>query len=358
MEIGSDESIKFQKLLEKHSNTSHISYFDYVIKRRKDVFAKIGDRKVVYLDTNAWKCVSDFLRGKESLTHDMVEFSREMLRDDTSKKFVFPVTASTIFELQSMNDEATIMGLAEILDKFSDNICIVPDVDRIEIEINAFLKQEALGVGSSFYCSAFELLHPISQSLPFPDVPQFRKFLKAAYDLMAETNISDFILDPDLRGNDSEKWDNNLGIQEMNTGKKENEYSIKKIQDAFFVELSGIFEGRYYGPSKINGLRPAKWLATEAMLHWRDQPTSTFLITARIMANIHTVMRFEKNRVFKKGDVADFSTAASVLPVCDAFFTDARLVNIAASLRVRIADFCRCKLICGFDKFSDYLKEN
>ena len=92
-------------------------------------------------------------------------------------------------------------------------------------------------------------------------------------------------------------------------------------------------------------------------MHWHEHPASRHMATARIQANLHAVLRFTENRPFKKGDIADFATAAVAIPVCDALFTDKRLVQILQDPRAKIQEYCDCRLVHGFDRFTAYLRE-
>lgn len=350
---------RFTELLAKHSGSleSSVSYDDYVNERRAFLYSAIGDRKIVYLDTNAWKCLSDFQRGKTTLTADMVDYSTEMFKENTCDKFLFPITMSTIFELQSMNDPDTICTLAGIIDKFSKSVCIIPDVDRIESEIGIFFAGRELLPRKLYFIRPFEMMNISIPEFPAPTDSLRLIYKKAMYDLLDEKPVSVYLIDEVFKGDINDKWDNNNGIDEMNVGKAANQNSIKSIQDGLFIELAGIFQDRYVGQSGIPGMTPSKWLAIQVMSHWEEQPLSSQLISARVMASIHSIMRLEKNRNFKKGDIADFSTAATVVPVCDAFFTDTRLVNIVTDIKIEISKFCNCKII-GFSEFANYLREN
>jgi len=356
--IDSDIS-RFTELVNKHSGIGGnlISYDNHVNEKRDRLYSSIGDRKIVYLDTNAWKCLSDFQRRKPTLTADMLDYSTEMFNEDTCDKFLFPITMSTIFELQSMNDPDTIATLASIIDKLSKNVCIIPDVDRIESEIRIFLSGEELLPRKLYFIRPFELMNIPIPDFPIPTDSLKLPYKKALYDLIEEKPVSTYLTDDMFRGDINEKWDNNDGIDEMNTGKAAYQSAINSIQEGRFIELSGIFRDRYRGPSGMKDVPPSKWLALQAMWHWHEHPSSNQLISARVMASIHSIMRLEKNRNFKKGDVADFSTATTVIPFCDALFTDARLVNIATDIKIEMSKFCDCKII-GFSGFANYLREN
>ncbi len=129
------------------------------------------------------------------------------------------------------------------------------------------------------------------------------------------------------------RWDNTAGIDEMNAGMIAHKDELKTFPDALLVELAGIMSFHVPDGPPINGFPPRKAQALMAMIHWKEQPNSRQLITARLLANLHATVRHIENRKFRKGDIADFVTAQVALPNAHAFFTDKALANLLADQR-------------------------
>ncbi|MDQ1815641.1 hypothetical protein RBA41_20295 [Massilia sp. CCM 9210] len=87
-----------------HCAHPEVSYDDYRDNQRGEIRNRIQSKRINYLDTNAWKCLSDSERGKKTLTAGMVDFADTMNSDRVRTNCVFPIGSATIFELQSMDD--------------------------------------------------------------------------------------------------------------------------------------------------------------------------------------------------------------------------------------------------------------
>lgn len=330
------------------------TFKDYVESKRLEITEQIASKHVIYLDTNAWKCISDFVRGKPTLTDEMLDFAQTATNEHVRANCVFPIGLSTLFELQAMNDPLTVSSLVEIVDRYSHNVCIQSHQDIITREVELFTSSTRPQIfKTSTFCRPVEVLGiPVldfnRQVLPENEANAFRK---AAYDVLISLPVSVHIeMARDLQ---MAPWDNYEGVDEMNTGKAAHQDRIRSYADALFVELTGLLKN--FSP-ELQSEQLTKYQALSAMAHWKEFPHSRHLVTARILANLHAVMRYAKNRVFKSGDIADFATASVALPGCEALFTDRRLVNIVNDPHSQIKNFSTAKLVCGFDQFAQYLR--
>lgn len=343
-----------------HLAAPSCSFKDYVESMRAEIDQEIASKHVVYLDTNAWKCISDFIREKSTLTPQMRSFAQVATSERVRASCVFPIGLSTLFELQSMNDPLTISSLVQIIDNYSQNVCIQSHFDIIQRELELFLASPSIQPARSVrsFCRPMELFG--IPKLEFPVAvfsPDHESALqKAMYDVTIGLPVSAHLemayadkLDP---------WDNMAGVNGMNFGKAQHQDRIKSLADGVYVELAGIFSSFLPNEPRIGNFTQPNYYAIEAMLHWKENPSSCHLATARVLSNLHAVMRHTKNRIFKSGDIADFFTAAVALPVCSALFTDHRLVNIVKEGSLETDQFCRCDLVSGFDQFTQYLERH
>lgn len=346
--------------LQYHREAAPCSLDEHVQRKRSELASDLVGKRVIYFDTNVWKCLSDFLRGKLTLTPAMKTFCELASSGRVLSTCAFPIGLSTLFELQSMNDPQTQSTLVQLVDHYSRNVCLLPHTDVIQDELKRFMLSPKLQppVPLPHFCRAVELLGVPQATFPPGLLPGNEESVwrKAVYDLAAGLPISvqlEMAREPEV-----EPWDNQAGIADMNNGKQAHQQSIKTYPDAVFVELAGSLTFCLPERPLIGKFTQPKHWALTAMMHWHDQPMSKHLTTARVMAHLHAVMRFHGNRVFKRGDVADFATAASAIPVCDALFTDERLVNIAQDHHSGISQFSTCQLVHGFDQFTAYLQSH
>jgi hypothetical protein len=78
--------------------------------------------------------------------------------------------------------------------------------------------------------------------------------------------------------------------------------------------------------------------------------------TLRVLSALYGMMRFDARRKYKDGDQADFLTAASALPIADAFFTDRRLAALLSEPALSLSRFSRCVVVSGFEEMTNYLE--
>lgn len=345
------ESIKvLKKSLSAHRESQHLSFTSYVNKCQHLLAENIKGRKIVYLDTMAWKCLSDFKRGKE-LRPEMEAFCREMTAPETPNKFVFPIGLHTMFELQSMDDPLTVSSLTEIIDFYSDNLCFASEFEILKEDIAGFDAREKISKESRplILRRPFELYGMPDFSLNnLPTEVDGNTLQKAFYDVMCALPLSEQLILTSAEG--TEKWDNNKGISDSNENKEL--YQVGHIKMAYLAELMGIMS------NIIPGQKEGLMYVTSLIEHWNNFPRSTHFSYARIGSWLHALLRFDKNRPYRKGDLSDFSTAALALSQADAFFTDQRLYHIIHDTRLPFKEFVSCETLCGFDNFSAYLRRS
>ena len=85
--------------IEVHRGHPEVSFQEHVRRRCKERAARVSSRKLVYLDTLAWKCLADYRQGKTNLTPAMKEFGAAMERTAQTGRFAFPISVPTYFEL-------------------------------------------------------------------------------------------------------------------------------------------------------------------------------------------------------------------------------------------------------------------
>lgn len=332
-----------------HQRSMSVSFSEHVTNRRKELLAVIENRKIIYLDTNAWKCVSDFKRGK-TLSSDMSAFCKAITSEDILSKCVFPIGLSTLFELQSMDDPLTLTSFAQFIDEFSSNLCIASQFEILEAEKIAFDESHQSPQGKRLPC--------IRRPFEIYGIPELNyhknnlfgidenTFQKAFYDALSQLSISQqlaFSFESNL-----EKWDNRTGIADMNINKIKHHSSEIKLTT--FEELMGTMEYLIADRAKLlEYLLPI-------INHWKNYPQSTHFAFARILSILHGLMRVDNNKPYKQGDLTDFFTAATALPDADAFFTDKRLYYIIHDNRIDLSAFINCKTIFGFKQFAEYLE--
>ncbi|NHZ32870.1 hypothetical protein [Massilia rubra] len=340
-----------------HRANPAVSYDDYRENQRRAIRDRIQSKHVIYLDTNAWKCLSDCEREKKTLTDDMVDFAGAMNSHRVRNNCIFPIGSTTMFELQSMEDPVSLSTLTDLVEKFSMNVGCQPPNDVIGRELALFNRKATRDAGAEpeRFCHPMEIMGKLEARIPdlLPG-PEKLAFEKTLLDIVHSLPTSAHLEMAAASG--SPRWDNTAGIEEMNEGMTAHQHEIKTYPDALLVELSGIMRFHVPDGPQINGFPPAKAQALMAIIHWHENPGSRHLITARIQANLHATVRHVENRKFRKGDIADFVAAQLALPSAHAFFTDKALANLLNEPKIALKQFSTCEVVSGFDNFSAYLK--
>jgi len=348
---------RLNDFIELHRGRRKVALADHVRARRKERSTRATTRELIYLDTNAWKCMADYRQGKPNLTPAMVTFGQNLERAARTDAFVFPIGLPTFFELDSMTHPATRSVVTELVDELSHGFCIAPFQDRVGHELQQ-LRRNDLNTPdelADFLCSPIELL-----GIPAISLPGFGKehvdeetFNKALFDSLSELPFS-FQLEVASSAS-GPKWDNSRGIADLNAGKAEHQDLVVNLNTGIFLELRGCIatwfdqEGIELSPKDVS------LYALGAQYHWHQSPTTRALPTLRILSSLYGLMRFDSQRKYRDGDPSDFMVAASALPVARALFTDRKLSNLLSDPRIGLSTFSDCSVISGFDEMAKYL---
>ena len=344
--------------IEVHRGHPQVSHYDHIRRRRSERAARANSLKLIYLDTNAWKCVSDFRRNKTSLTPAMKAFGASIERAIQTGRFAFPIGVPTYFELDSMTDPATRETLTPLVDELSQGFCITPFSDRVGSELRKLRMgkmDEPEGL-EDFLCSPIELLGiPTISTLGFLEsYVGTVTFNKAFCDALSELPFS-FQLE--VAGTfPGAKWDNSRGIADLNDGKTEHQSEIANLNAGIFVELTGCIAAWFREEGIALSHREIKRYALEAQYHWHEIPDSRAMPTLRVLSSLYGLMRFDPQRRYQNGDPSDFMVAASALPVADALYTDRKLANLLSDNRIGLNRFSDCTVVSGFEGMAAHLE--
>lgn len=348
---------RMQQLIDLHEGQSNVSLHDHVRAKRKERAARAKELTLIYLDTNAWKCVADFSVGKAALTEDMKYFSKMMELAEKSGNFAFPISASTLFEMDAMTSGVTRDSICRIADQLSKGLCIIPFTERFDTELrqiksNEFSVAEGL---DAFLCSPIELLGiPEFSADGFWPVNKLT-YDKAFFDILSEMPFSTLL--EVTREEQGLKWNNNRGVDEENLRKSKLQDRGLNFKDSIAHELRDLIGGWFRDNNVEMSVQDLNKYVFRAFLHWHENKSTKAMPTLRTLSAIRGLMLFEPQRKFQKGDINDFMIAASALPVASAFFTDRKLKNIIEDKRIAIGQYSDCKVVSGFAEMGRYLEQ-
>lgn len=349
--------------LTSHENTyagqPGVSLAQHIRLKRKELAASAKGYRLIYLDTNAWKCVADFQSGKPTLKPEMQYFAAMVERASNSDVFAFPIGAPTLFELDAMKSDQTRDSINPLVNRLSRGLCFQPHTERLDTELGhlrsgQFPEREGL---DSFLCSPVELLGipQIEPTSTWPRNVDALAFNKAIFDVMAGMPIS--VLLELGRHLDEARWDNSLGIDELNASKAANKNVVINLNTGIAIELSRIIQSWHQAVNAPITADEVTVQAVCAMGHWHENPETKALPTLRTLASTHGLMRHDRQRTYHKGDPNDFMVAATALPVCSALFTDRALANLLADKRISTKRYSNCEVVSGYQAMARYLEQ-
>lgn len=347
---------RLHEYIELHRLTPDITLAEHIRRIQKLRTNALSAKKLVYLDTLAWKCLVDYKLQKPKLTKAMVTFAEIFLAKIQNGQYAIPISFPTFLEMDTLVLPERRLVLNELVDELSKGLCIIPQQERIGRELQQIIRGELLIPYSlpDFFCSPVELM-----GLSYPVLPQFmaghvdqNTFNKAWFDSMTQMPMS-AQLQVAARCPDA-KWDNRLGLDSLNESKALHQEQARTLKLANFVELKGCIEawaeteGHFLEPSVVTHL------ASGIILTWQSNPTTRAFPTLRTLSALHSVLRADPKRKFKSGDLNDFSVAADALPCCDVFLTDQRLANLIKSKELGLDTLFDCEVIHSFEAMTAY----
>ncbi|PBP84781.1 hypothetical protein [Pseudomonas syringae] len=342
-----------------HRSHPEVSFVEHVRQRRVEKVTHASSYKLIYLDTLAWKCLADFRQDKPTLTAAMREFGANIERAVLTGRFAFPIGVPTYFELASMVDPATQKMLQLLVDELSQGLCITAYHDRVGLELE-MLRAKKISEAEeieNFLCSPIEMIGIPTISLP-PHVKNYvdqNTFNKAFFDAQYENPFS---IQLEIASNSPYgRWDNSSGIANLNEGKIQHQSEVENLNTGIFLELKGGIEAWFIHENAPLDYPQIALDALSAMQVWAQKPASKAMPTLRILSSLYGLMRFDKDRRYKSGDPNDFMVAASALPVSHALFTDRKFATLLSDKRIGLDRFLDCTVVSGFEKMSQYLKE-
>lgn len=348
---------RIQQLIDLYEGQSNVSLHDHVRTQRKERAARAKAFRLIYLDTNAWKCIVDFSVGKPTLTPEMVYFARMMELAGASGSFAFPISAPTLFEMDAMTDSVTRDSMCRIADQLSKGLCVIPFTERFDTELRQ-IKSKKFDVTEdldAFLCSPAELLGiPEFSANGFWPVNKLT-FDKALFDVMSEMPFSTLL--EVTRDEQGLKWDNDRGVNEENLRKSKLQVLGLNLNTAIAIEFRELIGAWFKDINVELSIEDLNRYAYRAMLYWQDNKGAKFAPTLRSLSSIRGLMLLDPQRKYQKGDINDFMIAASALPVASAFFTDRKLKNLITDKRIGIDHYSDCKVVSGFAEMGRYLEQ-
>lgn len=345
--------IKFASTLDKHRNEPERSLNDYRKSVRIELGQQLKDQVKIYLDTKFWIHFREVTLNRNT-NIGYIELL-QLLRDGVQqKKLLCPISEEIIGEILLQTNSQNLGASAKLIDELSEGVSICSSREREQDEILNFIYKyylleeaiQSIHEQEVFVWSkipfAFDLPHPYINQIP-PD--EELVIQKSFFDKMWTISFSEMI---EVMGHENIlSWPRERDISDKLThGKFEHMKENQSFKQLHLNEIAGaldiykplfedaisyLFENKYKQKPNIEEVKNAESGQKLANLvyHLFDKnKLGTYLPSLVIEAGLHAMVRYDKERKFKKNDMPDFRHAKTALPYFDLFLTENSLCHL------------------------------
>jgi hypothetical protein len=358
-----------------HLRFPEISLEAHVRRAEITLGAKIGDKVLVYLDSNYW---INLRRAANSRTNPAHVKLLDILRKKVAAGVLLcPISESTFVELMKQCDPETRRSTSALIDVLSQGVAFVDENQRISTEISYFLHSK--GTTKSVHplehlvwCKLSYVLgfvHPTGT--PF-DAATELAVQKAFFDHMWNLPFTEVVKALD-KARDTADFD--ALAKRLNNSNALHSGHLRSFKQSFSAEIRGLVD--LYAPltmevleamARKEGIR-VEYKNEKDRLDDITRCRSLLLIalerdlardilrTIHIQASLHAAVRWNKCRQLNGNDLFDFHHASAALAYCDAFFTEASLKTLICQNHLSLDKRYECRVIASVDEAAEYVSK-
>lgn len=324
--------------------------------RRKLGQEMLATRRL-YLDTKFWNTfcdveVEDLKTGVES---EALQLLRAKVR---AREVVCPAEYYVLIELlrQQKSEKRKVTGA--LIDELSTGALIMHSTDRVMLELLRFVQATLAGnlegeapIEEVWTRPAFAIGHLTPENPGVADethawaVERTNETLwQMTFSEVAET----------MAVGNLPNYDREAVVAEMNSGKKDRNNQPPNFSDIYMAEILGALDGYEDSITQVSeylitsaGIDPRGVTSRdqeEETRDWKNLIANLFqahsemmskrLPTIHIFATLHANIRWDKARLFRPNDSADFGHAAAALAYCNCFATERSLGHLLRQSRL------------------------
>lgn len=353
--------------LPEHRAHSSISLQEHFSRRVAELASFVLKRRRVYLDTRYWIFLRDAVAGRpQKPTHS--ELLRILRIGVTSGVFICPLSDSAFFELLRQSDRETRLATVRVIDELSLGVTIQNARDRLRTELLQFLLSvnNARGIpGPPLEHVWLKVGHVLGTAYPiYPGVEatELLAISKAFFDAMWSVTLEEMLTDTPPPEDSMDSDFHNIAAR-LTVESTSHASGMKSFNAIYLDEIRGFFDVHredlqavFAQMHEIAQPNAPPLLAADFKLHgrmlvnvfsniFRFGKAGTSLPMAQIVANLHTVVRWQRNRAFQATDFYDFHHATAALPYCDVFLTERFLGTVLTRPPLSLDDHFGTKVI-------------
>lgn len=315
-------------------------------------------------------------RPQKPIHVEIVEELRRLRRNNST---ICPVSYPVFNELLTQSDSATRAATARIIDEFSDDCAILPIFELFKGELYHFYQKlvqpdvKLFPVSELVWTKAAFVVGDLFLSMKDSGLPEevTSAIAKAMDDFFWEAKLSEVI--DTLPFDPKESDEINSLASQLTKDKFEHWNPGDSFREIFLDEVAGVIDllsdvigdflihvAKQHGfcdpmdnETTLRLGRTFGGVIHGAFAHGRI--TREFP-TIDIPATLHTAVRIDRNRKYKKGDTADFFHAATALGYYDIFLTESSLKHMLLSKGVNLREKYGCVVLSAEDEVLAHLR--
>ena len=329
-------------LIEHHRSRPTVTFDEHVASLEETLARDVLRKVRVYLDLRYWIFLRDAnLGAPHRPVH--VKLRDALVAGVESGKVVCPITESVFFELDRQGNTDRRMQTVRMIDRLSKGIVIKNSLDRRRCELNHLL--EALIVRKKLpeqpcrtvWVKPYSFLGtPTLEGWGDADDLAINK---AFLSYMWTRSLEDLLTDTPVPDDDWDKKSREIA-QKITQSSARNASTMRSFRQVFDEEISGLIQDHRREIVHAFARQIVKVVpstdgddirdgpdAAQAGLNLvysivTDKKPNTGLPLFRILAGLHSYMRWQRRRPFKFQDFFDIRHAAAAIPYCNIFLTE------------------------------------
>ncbi len=335
----------------EHRKHPNVSLQEHYAQSAKTLATFALARHRVYLDTRYWVFLRDAALGRPRIPihSELLELLRRQVQCGA---VICPLGDSTFFELLKQTDTETRMATVRLIDELSLGVTIQNAKDRLQTELLQFLINTAIEKrvpGPPIDRVWLKLGHVLGIPVPvFEGVSAEEQLAisKSFFDVMWSVTLEEQLTDTPIPEHPDEDFETTAA--RITAASKAHASEIGSFQELYQAEIDGFFDGhneelREAFAQFHRTIRPNEQPAAAHDFESADRvfvnvfsnvfrfgKAGTSLPTAQIVAGVHAIARWHKERPFRSSDFYDIYHATAALPYCDVFLTE-RFLGTALS---------------------------
>ncbi len=358
--------INFINTFDKHRSEPNRSLSDYARSVKLRLGHKLQDIVKIYLDTNFWINLREVSLGRNDKEGYVKLF--DLLKNGVQKrKLICPISDEIFAEILLQTNHDNLKASAKLIDELSNGVSVISSREREQYEILDFiyrttdiakeLHDQAVLVWSKV-SFIYGLTHPHLKQMSPEEELVIQKYF---FDQMWSITFSEMV---DVIGHENIlSWPRHRDIsKKLTDGKFEHMKDNQSFKELHLQEIAGvldiykplfteamlyIFESKYNEKPKREEVEYSdcgQKLANLVYHAFKKNKLSTHFPSLMIETGLHAMVRYDKERKFKKNDMPDFRHAKSALPYFDVFLTEKSLRHLIRSGKLKFDKEYSCKV--------------